>query len=162
MATYEQLRDAIVARIASVPDVGVVNDFRRGVTTYEEFARAFTTSIAGQSVLRGWTVAWEAGVLTPDGWQADGRMRLRGPATYVVRGYAGVNDAAASERDFSALVRAVMLALATCQAALTPRLSHVPVTLRQHTFLTWDVPGLGAVLAHHAEIAVEVQVEEVV
>src|SRR5574338_666461 len=115
---YADARDAIEARLNTVTDIGRVSDYRRGITTREAFDAAFVTTIDGVRQVRGWDIALESGGYSPDGWQADGTMRMSGLHTYVVRGYLSQNDADGSDRIMTALVINVMKALATCKAAL--------------------------------------------
>jgi len=160
--SYEAIRDSIVARLNTVADIGVVNDYRRGVVTYSDFASRFTTTIGGVQQIRGWDVAWESSAFDPDTWLNDGTMRLAGQQIYVVRGYMGVNDAAATDKTFSSLIRLVLRALASCKATLAPKEARVPVMLRSNAFLNFEVPGLGTTLVQHCEIVVRVRDEEVV
>lgn len=161
--SYADRRDAIVARLLSVPERGVVLDYRKAVTTWTDFKAAFTSAIGGRQVLRGWTVAWESGTLEPNGWAPPGdRIRMTGDQVFVVRGYMGHNAQEATDRTFSALVDAVMLALSTSAAALEVRQSHVPVSVRQNGFVELDAPGVGAVLCHYAEIGLRIRDERVV
>lgn len=162
MATYDEIRDAIEARLLTVPDVGHVEDYRRAVTSYADLEAAYVATVGGVKQIRAWSIAWEAAELRPSGWQADGTMLMAGAGTFVVRGYMSANDAQASDKTFSALLRLALRALATCMAGLSPRQSHVPVTLRTNGYLNFEVPGMGTALVHHAEIAVPVQLQEVV
>lgn len=160
--SYAAIRDAIVARLETVTDIGRINDYRRGITTREAFDAAFVATIDGVRQVRGWDVAWESGEYRPNGWQDDGTMRMSGTHTYVVRGYLSQNDADGSDKVMSALVVNVMRALATCKAAIEPRESHVPVTLRSNGFLTFEAPGFGGLLVNYTEIAITVLDDEVV
>ncbi len=163
MATYAQVRDAIVARLETVADIGNVQDYRRTAQTFAQLEAAFTATIGGQKQIRGWSVAWESAEWRPDGVTATGQMRMAGDEVWVVRGYMSAHDAGATDRVWSALIEQTMTALATCMAALSPRQSHVPVVLRQNAFAELDVPGVGTgAVVHTAEIAVTLRNERVV
>lgn len=147
-------RAALVARLNTVPDIGVVSGYRRAIVTWADFRAAFAATIGGVEQLRGWSVAWESGDLQPDAWQADGRLRMAGTQTYVARGYLGLSDADATDLTFAALVGAARDALATFGTVLPEPQSHVPVFLRQNTFIELDIPGKGRGLCHYCELAI--------
>lgn len=155
--SYAANRDAMAARINSVADAGVVSNYRRSLTTWADFQTAFTCTIGGVMQVRGWSIAWESGDMTPETWMADGSRRMQGYQTWVARGYLGVKDSDATDRTFSALVEDVRTALVTMAAALTApsiRQSHVPVMVRQNGFIELGAPGQGQALCHYAEISV--------
>ncbi|MBV6425160.1 MAG: hypothetical protein NAOJABEB_02974 [Steroidobacteraceae bacterium] len=163
MATYADIRDAIEARLNTVANIGNVQDYRRVAQTYSQLDAAFTATIGGVKQIRGHSIAWESATWEPEGWQSAAQMRMTGDEVFVVRSYMSANDGQATDRTFSALVESMMSALVTCAASLTPRASHVPVTLRQNGFATFDVPGIGeAAIIHYAEIAVTVPNQRVV
>lgn len=163
MATYAQVRDAIAARLNTVSGIGNVQDYRRTAQTYAQLESAFTATISAQKQIRGWSIAWESGELTPSGIQGNGTMRMTGQETWVIRGYMSANDAQATDRTWSALIESVMAALTTCMAALIPRQSHVQVLLRQNVFAVFDVPGVGQqAIVHMAELAVVLHNERVI
>lgn len=159
---YADVRDAIEARLLTVPNIGRVNDYRRGVKSFADMETAFLTTVDGQRQIRGWDITWESGGYSPEAWQSDGAMLMAGEQVYVVRGYMSQRDADATDREFSALIRLVMRAVATCMAAATRRQSHVPVFLRSNAFLNFEVPTQGVALIHHCEIEVRVMDEETV
>jgi len=160
--TYSAVRDAIVARLNTVSDVGAVNSYRRGVKHFGDFDTAFMATIGGVKQIRGWDVSWESGGYSPEAWQADSTMLLAGEQVYVVRGYMSQRDADATDKTFSDLIRLVIRALSTCMASATRRQSHVPVFLRSNVFMNFEAPSAGVALIHYCEIEVRVMDEEVV
>lgn len=159
--SYVAIRDSIVTRLNTVSDIGVVSNFRRAITAYEGFEEAFVTTIGNQQQIRGWSVAWESGSYDPMGWTETGQ-RMRGPQTFVVRGYMSAQDSRQTDREFSALTREVIMALTTVGATLTPRQAWIPVELRINGFMEFDSPGFGGVMIHYCEIALVIEDEEVV
>lgn len=159
--SYVDIRDAIEARLNTVDDIGVVSDFRRAITTYADFETAFVTTVDTNRQIRGWSIAWESGRYDPISWTASG-ARMQGPQTFVVRGYMSAQDSRATDREFSALIREVIAAVATCGASLTPKQPWVPVELRTNGFAELAAPGEGVVLVHYCEIAVLIDDMEVV
>lgn len=159
--SYETIRDAIEARLNTVTDIGVVSDYRRSITTYADFADAFTTTVGDDRQIRAWDIAWESGRYDPMGWTGTG-MRMRGPQTFIVRGYMSAQDSRATDREFSALIRSVIVAISKAGQALTPRQEWAPVELRTNGFMSFEAPGIGTVLIHHCEIAITLDDEEVV
>lgn len=160
--TYEATRDAIKARLQTVPNIGVVQDYRRGIKAFDDFKTTYMATIGSVQEIRAWSIAWESGGYEPDAWAGTGGMRMSGQHVYVVRGYMSQRDDDATDKTFSALIRQVMRALATCMANATLRQSHVPVNLRSNDFLMFDVPKMGTALIHACEIEVRVMDEEVV
>lgn len=156
---------AIVARLNTVPNLGVISNYRRNITTWDSFNASFTININGVKQVRAADVSWESGDLSPAGSQSDGRERMAGMQTYVVRMYMGVKDADATDRTFSGLVEAVRTALVTFAAALvapTPRQLAVPVVVRQNGFSILGGPGEGGALIHYAEISTTFYDSEIV
>lgn len=96
--------------LQSVSNIGVVHDYQRFNTDYMAFINLFDTTIGGVKQLRGWTVAFGGLASTddlPD--QFDGQY-VRG-YRWTIRGYMGLQDSAATEKTFAALVETVCDAL---------------------------------------------------
>lgn len=158
---YSDIRDAIEARLNTVTNIGIVSDYRRALTTYTGFADAFVTTISGNQQVRGWSIAWEDGVYEPMGITSTG-MRMRGAQTFVVRGYMSAQDSRATDKEFSALIRSVIVAISKSGQALTPRQEWAAVELRTNGFMEFNAPGEGGVMIHYCEIAITLDDEEVV
>lgn len=97
--------DAIVERMRTVPGIGRVHPYERVVQDWGKFMSEMYDEALGRT--RYWTVS-RRGVV----------VRVQDPAgmswpvhEVVVKGYEGLRDAAASERDFQDLVDAVLATL---------------------------------------------------
>lgn len=94
-----EMRAAIVAKLESVPDVGVVH-------RYERFAKDWTTFInlfkAGDGVIKGWMVTRRS---APSKWNE--LTPLLRAHEFLLRGFRGLNDAAATEIEFEADIETI-------------------------------------------------------
>lgn len=101
--TLATIRAAIKAKVAAVASIGVVNDYERFSKNESTLQEQYVASVAGVNQLRGWNIR---------------RVKTRkdapasaGPVvvthTWSIRGYMALNDAAASEKTFDALIEAV-------------------------------------------------------
>lgn len=105
MTTLAVQRAAIAAAIAAVPDAGQVHDYERYAERESDFRGLYVATVAGQPQIRGWHVrrtttreiAAALGVATEVN-------------TWRIVGYAGIDDAAASEKTFDDLVETVRAA----------------------------------------------------
>jgi hypothetical protein len=163
MATYEQIRDAIAARLNTVTDIGNVSNYRRVATTYAQLEAAFTATIGGVKQIRGHSVNLESSGWEPSAWGSSSSMRIACDDVYVVRSYMSANDAQSSDRTFSLLIEAMMTALVASADALTPHLSRLSLSLRQNSYALFDVPGVGSqAVIHYGELAVIVPNQRVI
>lgn len=112
-------RAAIVAALASVPDIGVVHDRERYSKDNAKFAALYLfTPTGGAQQLRGWSVRRSA---TRE--HSPNVARTLNEHTWTVRGYLAFNDADASELVLDDLVeqfRAVVRADPTLGGACQP------------------------------------------
>lgn len=96
--SLETIRVAIVAKLQSIPGIGLVHGYERFARSEKEFRDVYSTD--GQ--ILGWHVRRVATSETSGGfgiWRATHR--------WEIRGYAGLNDAAASEIALDELVEAI-------------------------------------------------------
>ena len=118
MSTLQAHRAAIVAALASVPDIGVVHDRERYVKDNAAFATLFLFQpLGGTQHLRGWTLRRSA---TRE--HSPNIARTLNEHTWTLRGYLAFNDAEASElvlddlvEQFRAVVRADPTLGGVCQ-----------------------------------------------
>ena len=103
MSTPDQIRAAIVARIASVPDAGIVHDRERYLRAEERFRRLYVTTLAdGSEQLRGWWVRRESVRET----QPSIGRRLD-VTSWHVQGFLALSDEAATETTFDDLIEQI-------------------------------------------------------
>lgn len=162
MATYDQIRDAIVAQLNTIPDIGRVEDYRRHITTYADLENAYLATIGGVKQIRAVSVNWESANLRPDAWTNDGKVRMIGPAVFCARYYMSANDAQATDKTFSGLLRLIVIALVKAAFALVPRQSAIPVTLASNGYVVFGAPGVGDALCHTGEVRATFDLEEVI
>lgn len=97
-------RAAIVAALASVPNIGVVHDRERYAKDNAKFAQHYLfTPAGGQQQLRGW---WVRRAETEERSDTYGSGTTTNVHTWQVRGYLAFNDADATELLFDELVEA--------------------------------------------------------
>ena len=101
MPTIAQIRAAIVAKLAAVPEIGVVHDYERWAKREADFAVLYVSG--GQ--VRGWHVR-----KLSTRRQSPARGRYIVTHRWQIRGFMALDDAAATEKTFDDLVEAVELA----------------------------------------------------
>ena len=95
-------RAAIVAALASVPNIGVVHDRERYAKDNAKFAQHYLfTPAGGQQQLRGW---WLRRAETEERSDTYGSGTTTNVHTWQVRGYLAFNDADATELVFDELI----------------------------------------------------------
>lgn len=96
------VRNAIVAKLQGIADIGRVHGFERYAADMDALRGHYVASIAGADQLRGWYVRRVAGGETSP---VDGRYIET--ATWKIQGFMALDDDAASEIQFDLLVDAV-------------------------------------------------------
>lgn len=101
--SHAEIRDALGALIAFVPDVGQVHTYERYVREEAKFRALYLyTPSSGVEQLRGW---WLRRTATQEVTLGIGRnMEVH---TWRIRGYMALNDFEASEMEFDALIEAM-------------------------------------------------------
>lgn len=102
MPTVEQIRDAIVAKLSAVADIGKVHGFERYAVQAGEMKALYVATIAGRDQLRGWFVRRLRTAETSD---ALGRYVVT--HDWKIRGYMALEDSAASEKAFDGLIELI-------------------------------------------------------
>lgn len=101
--SHAEIRDALGALIAFVPDMGNVHTYERYVREEGKFRDLYLyTPASGIEQLRGW---WMRRVSTQESTLGIGRnMEVH---TWQIRGYMALNDFESSEHEFDALIEAL-------------------------------------------------------
>lgn len=102
MATLEQVRAEIVARIASVPNVGVVHDHEPYATDMASLRNFYVSEIGGEALLQGWFVRRTARERV-----AESKERRAITEEWQIRGYRALSEERGSEKAFDALIEAI-------------------------------------------------------
>jgi hypothetical protein len=100
-ATLTEIRAAIVAMHAAVPDVGIVHDYERYARSEEKFRELFVGTFDGAKQIRGWW--WRRSATQERTVSTASVMNVH---TWQGRGYMALNDEQASEKTFDELVEA--------------------------------------------------------
>lgn len=101
MSDVAVIRAAIKARLETVPDIGVVNDYQRWLEQHSQLRALYIATIAGAEQLRGWfisRVSYTEVLVDSDRWSIG--------TTWRIRGFMALNDANASEKAMDDLVEA--------------------------------------------------------
>ncbi len=99
MTMLATIRTAIVAKLASVANIGIVHPFERYAAREGEFRDLYVADIGGQPMIRGWYVRRSA---TREVSSVVGvSMRI---STWRIVGYHGLDDATESEKVFDDLI----------------------------------------------------------
>lgn len=102
MPTLTQIRDAIKATIETVPGVGLVHTYERFAIREKDFRALYETGVAPDTRILGWHIRR---VLTRERSPAVGRSVVANE--WTIRGFMGLDDAAASELTFDGLVESI-------------------------------------------------------
>ena len=152
-ATVEQIRAALVALIAAVPDIGVVNDYERYAERASDMQRLYVAAIDGEDQLRGWFVRRVATIEQDISATAGGRYVVT--HTWRIQGYMALSDAKASEKTFDTLIEAVRAAL-RADISLGGLVSSIETPDQAGLALDESTPVLFAgVLCHSARLSLK-------
>lgn len=135
---------AIQAILMGVPGVANVYPTVRNWQSEQQFREGGRTAAGG---LQFWFLTREATAAEDLGPRLTARRH-----TIALHGYAGVNDAAASEQAFQALIESVVAALGTDRKLGQTARHSGPAEVR-----TVDYRILNGVLCHHAEVVLVVE-----
>jgi len=145
------IREAIYQAVRGVSQVGIVHDYERQVTNWDDFLELFTTPIGDATQVRGWMIGYRGmpttnrltfNMLSNAGTERIHRFRLIGVM--------GISDADESEKTFAALAEDVCDTLDADTTLHTARLDASPATL------LFDARPFANVLVHGAIINIEV------
>jgi hypothetical protein len=140
--TESGIRTAIYNLLAAVTDIGKVYDYERWAADWATFINLFKTTISGTPQIRGWEIGRRA--------VKEDNMPVRSHI-YVIRGYMGINDAAATEKTFNALIEAIAAKFRDGQPLSGAALGHDFIQAE-----LIDARMFGAVLCHYCELSLTV------
>lgn len=152
MAGYVACRDALVAVLAAVANVGEVHDYQRFVVTASDATSAFKNTIDDTEMIQFADVH-----LVSVGYQLSSlssatTWRYSAATQFRVRVFRSLNDADASERDFTLLLEALLRAGVTAMSGLTPHLERIEGRISENDHRIFKFPGTGDVLCHYGEL----------
>lgn len=135
------VRTAIYNAIDGISNHGAIHDYTRWHPIYADFLSLFKVTIGGTAQIRGWMVS----LTEINQVQDDHTGNIERTYTYRINGYMGLDDSAATEKTFVALVETLINALDD-DSTLEAYLYHPPAN---GVIDTWN---FGGVLCHHAQI----------
>lgn len=149
--SYSTIRTAIYEVIRDVSQVGIVHDYERHVTNWDEFLDLFKTSIGGKSQVRGWMIGYRGiptvNRLTFNTSSNVGTERIH---RFRVIGVMGINDKEESEKTFATLGEDV------CDALDADSTLHSTGIHASPAAMLFDSRPFADVLVHAAVITMEV------
>lgn len=150
--TESTIRANLKTILQGVTSIGTVHDYERWSSTWDVFLSLFKTTISGSDVIRGWTIAMNGAELTPLDTEPGAAM-FGVTYSYTIRGYFGVNDAAATEKTALALALDVIGALIAGADTLGAAVLNAPLPQLN----TFEYRLIGGVLVHYIEISQPVE-----
>lgn len=149
--TIATIRGALKTALDTVTDVGVTHDYERWSNEYDNVLDFYDTTISGTQQLRGWEIGYRGfDSIPPDQPISMGRARHHRAHRFVVKGYLGVDDSAATEKTSANLAEDVCDAFdsdSTLHSSTYYRTSEAQIQLFE--------PRVHAgVLFHYVEISV--------
>lgn len=148
MSDETTIRAAIKTRMEAVSNVGLVYDYQRLTTEWDNFLDLFKTTINGSQVIRGWCITCEGVTLVERETYGGNTSNYAIHYPYKIRGYFGVDDTNASEKTAFALAEAVREALSAHISSVA--LDNIP------SLDTFEPRIFGDVLCHFIEISMVV------
>lgn len=134
--------------LETVANIGIVHDYARLATDWKKFLEFFKTNIGGVEMIRGWEISRESSPEEEDFISGVSPNAIVDRShVMLIRGYAGLQDASATEKTFQDLIEAILttfrpLHTLNGQAIKTRRMRVDLVTERE----------FGGVLCHYAEL----------
>lgn len=144
------IRAQIYAIINAITNIGVVYDYERWAADWVSFINLFKTTIATVEQIRGWEISRRAA--PESGVTAEATIgQTDKQHVFLIQGYMGLNDSAATEKTFNALIEAI-------SDAIRPKLT-INGTALDHDFIQAEIiePRMfGGVLCHYAQLSLTV------
>ena len=148
MSNESTIRANIKTAIQTVTNVGVVYDYLRFASIWNDFLDLFKTTISGSDVIRGWHFTCNGLNPAVERETFGDTGLLTRNYQYKVLGYAGLDDSAATEKTFFAITELVLEALSN---HIVGGEDNIP------TLTTFEPRTFGGVVCHFAEITMTVE-----
>ncbi|MBI3089276.1 MAG: hypothetical protein HYY96_01300 [Candidatus Tectomicrobia bacterium] len=141
--SYTTALAQIKAVLQGVTGIGTVHDYARWNVDDASFSTLFVSS----SIINFWTITRRE---TAERWDAVQHVVRR--HTYLLRGYYGIDDSAATEKTFQSLVESVMTAFRT-----KTTLNNVAELVQPPQLEKLDAERFSGLLVHHARVKLLVE-----
>jgi hypothetical protein len=156
VTVYEQLRDALGAKLAEVSGIGVVHNRERLILDWKQYLELFVNTLPGeeQRRARGWWIEREA--VESSNFSMGGMVTIRRRNRFICRGILAVQDSADSSAMFHNVVDRCLRAVDSESAYGVPGLLSVGPTSAR----VIEPRQFGSVLCHYAELETVMEVLE--
>ena len=153
MAGYRVVRDALVATMSAVPNIGVVHAYQRYTGNLSDYLSLFRTTIDGVPQIRAWFVTLER---TDSRWAAiPPSLAVETRWTFVIYGFLSVDDGSATEETMLELTETVMAAINASLPTVPGVLMAGPADLRRYDAIV----RFGETVTHRVTLAVPVIID---
>ncbi len=142
-------REDVIEAVNNVHNLGVLYDYERWSASWDDYLNLFKTNIDGEERIRGWTVTCSGFTETQVTYGNAGRINR--DYTYVIRGYFGLDDSRASEKEAMIIVEDVVETLRSSIDTDSDIEVNFPPNLT-----VFEARVFGDVLCHYAEITLGV------
>jgi len=144
------IRQDIKATLEGVYQIGCVYDYETWSSTWDQYLNQYKVTIDEHDVIRGWTITVTE--ITVTGFIAGGIRNTSNIRTYnySIKGYYGLSDAGATEKEHLKLALTVMDALDARALTSTTLGSITNAGVAQ--LVSFGVIPFGDALCHYAEI----------
>ena len=133
------IRTAIYTTLSGVTNIGKVYDYDRWAADWATFINLFKTTISGMPQIRGWEIS-RTGPVPNDTTSVRSH-------TYTIRGYMSLDDSAATEKTFNALIEAIYDAFLAAPDLNYAALGHDGIQVD-----VIEARMFGSVLCHYTEL----------
>lgn len=139
--------------LSGVSNIGKVHSYDRFSSDWSSFLDLFKATIGGTDQIRGWAISYNGNSAPGDDPREFGNRWVRSQR-FLIRGYMGLDDSAATEKTFAALAESVQSAIDgdTTLYAQGTYYETPPTEIR-----VFDLRLFGSVLCHYCEILVTVK-----
>lgn len=140
---YATILAKIKSEIEEITDIGIVNDYLRHSKDWTTFLNLFRPT--GKTYIRGWEISRSA----TDEIYDDVNVTSRRTYTFLIRGYAQLDDSASSEKTFQGLLESI------CDKFRgNPTLDATATLTGPVQITSVDIKTFGSVLCHYAELSI--------
>ena len=149
------VRAAIKTIVDGVGNEGLVYDYERWQSTWQAYLTLFKTTIDSTDQIRAWTISCASFTQERIEFRTEGKAGILRTYQYIIRGYLGLDDSAATEKTAIALAEDVVEALDDADTIRPPTAGFYdaqPAQLR-----TFELRMFGDVLCHYIEIGIIIQ-----
>ncbi len=143
------IRAQIKTILEGVPNIGIVHDYERWAVDWNVFINLFKTTVGGTDQIRGWEIGRRSAKENQVAIGGQGGNERR--HSFIIRGYLGLNDSAATEKTFNDLIEAIAAVFRYNWTINDTALNHEWVQAE-----VIEIRMFGSVLCHYCELILPV------